>query len=332
MNYPKQRLSALIVGGLSTMVLVGLPSAALAQNQTNSNYGMHQEYTSGLMQLNNSGASGVAHLALNGQTLQFRMSASGLTPNQVHPMHIHGKNNPEVAQCPTIAADTNHDGFISVVEGAPAYGPIKINLTSPQTPFGTPPTPALFAPFAGTPTTTNFPKADATGHETFSQTYVFNNSQAAQQAYASIMPLEDQHIVIHGAPAPNSVDADAFAALGSPVTGSPSTVSYDALLPVACGQIVKSAAATHPGQGNGTTVTNTGNNVNVNTGSSYHTSVSVTNNNNAQISQTSSNNLNTGNNHINNNIGQSSIMSGNANISSYFWAQANTNMVNIFHW
>ncbi|HEX8523594.1 MAG TPA: hypothetical protein VF669_15170 [Tepidisphaeraceae bacterium] len=33
-----------------------------------------------------------------------------------------------------MASDTNKDGFISVLEGAAPYGPIKVNLTNPPTP------------------------------------------------------------------------------------------------------------------------------------------------------------------------------------------------------
>ena len=347
MHHKKYRLVTSVVGGVSALALTILPTAALAQHQNNSGSGSHQQYISSLLQLNNSGARGLARLTMDGRTLTFNLSASGLTPGKVHPMHIHGKNNPEISSCPTTAADVNHDGFISVLEGAPAYGRIKVSLTSPQTPFGTPPTPALFFPFAGTANNANFPVADAQGRETFSQTYAFDNSDAAQQAFTSLMPLENQHIVLHGADAPKSVDAAAFAALGSPVTGDLSTVSYDALLPVACGQIMSLSNNSHHGnngngngndegqnednggQTNGTSITNTGNNVHFNTGSSEHTNISVRNDNNAQVDQSATNNLNTGNNQASRNIGDSGIFSGNTGASTFFSTDVNANSVNI---
>jgi hypothetical protein len=222
--------------------ILAMPFGAFAQDMSAP---VTTEYKADLQQLNGSGASGNATLStengasFNGQPLTVSIAANGLVPSQTHAVHIHGKDNPEVALCPTVAADTNKDGFISVVEGAPSYGLIKMSLTSPQTPFGKPPTLALFTPFAGTPESSNFPKSDANGH--FSQTgnYVFDSSPATQGALASLLPLENQEIVVHGGNAPASVDADAFAVLGAPVKGSLTDVSYDALLPVACGGIQK---------------------------------------------------------------------------------------------
>lgn len=225
--------AALLVSafGAVTMSAVPLLASASTVNTGTRTYGAN------LSQLNSSGASGVARLTLSGRTLNFHLEAQGLEAGKVHPMHIHGKANPEIATCPTTSADINHDGFISVIEGAPSYGPIKLNLTSPQTPFGPPVTTALFSPFAGKANNANFPVADANGRESFDMTYTFDSSTAAEGAYQSLMPLENQHIVLHGGEAPASVDADAFAALGAPVSGDMTRVGFDALLPVACGQI-----------------------------------------------------------------------------------------------
>ncbi len=201
----------------------------------------HETYHSELRALNGSGVSGKAALVHQDNQLGVAIEADGLTPNQIHPQHIHGKNHPEVAFCPsTTEDDANGDGFLSVIEGAPDYGPIKLNLTNPQTEFGTPPTPALFFPFAGTPDNNNFPKADANGNISFEGEFTFDqNDPNAVAAQESLMPLEDQHIVLHGAPAPQSVDADAFEAVGLPVNEDPNAVIYDPLLPVACGEIVR---------------------------------------------------------------------------------------------
>ncbi|HSH55647.1 MAG TPA: hypothetical protein VK983_02355 [Candidatus Limnocylindrales bacterium] len=223
--------------GLSALALVSMPLGSLASASQNNNTGAASAYTAHLEELNNSGVSGQAHLNYEADTLGVTLHANGTTPNQTHPMHIHGKDHPEVAFCPTSAQDVNEDGFVSVIEGAATYGPIKLNLTSPQTPFGPPPTPALFTPFAGTPDPSTFPKADENGTVSLSEHYVFDGSPEAQAALQSITPLENQHIVLHGAPAPASVDADAFAILGAPVTGSLDEVIYDTLLPVACGEI-----------------------------------------------------------------------------------------------
>lgn len=243
MLHYKSRILTLAVAGTSTLAMIGLPLNVLAAPSTtqsqNSTYMVH------LNQLNGSGVSGTAVLKYKPGTgagdeqLKVDLTAFGTTPDQTHPAHIHGDNDPEVAMCPTTAVDTNNDGFISVVEGAATYGPIKVNLTSPQTPFGASPTPALFTPFAGTADNKNFPMANQNGKIGLHQKYTFDTGAAARGALQSITPLEHQHIVVHGAMAPAGVDADAFAALGAPVTGSKDAVVYDPLLPIACGEIQK---------------------------------------------------------------------------------------------
>jgi hypothetical protein len=85
--------------------------------------------------LNNSGVSGVAHLTLDGDTLTVTVMATGLEADKLHPQHIHGFANPSNSTCPTIAADANGDGLVSVGEGAPNYGPVLRALT----PFTTAP-------------------------------------------------------------------------------------------------------------------------------------------------------------------------------------------------
>ena len=248
-NIVKKRLS-LFAAGISTLALVGAPVSVFATSNTDQT--KVSTYSAYLNQLNNTGVSGKAHLnyqpGSGTDALMVNLSARGTTPNQTHAVHIHGLNHPEVASCPTTAVNTNGDRFISVIEGAATYGKIKLNLTTPQTPFGPGPSDALFTPFAGTPGANNaFPKANANGSIHLNQRYNFDGSAAARGALASLMPLENQHIVVHGGMAPASVDADAFAALGAPVTGPMNAVVYDALLPVACGKIVAngSNSATH---------------------------------------------------------------------------------------
>ena len=208
------------------------------QNMQNENMQIQREqiYVAVLHPINKTNVSGTAKFSVEGNHLKATIDATGLEPG-VHPQHIHGKKQAK-AECPTQSADTNNDGFISVIEGAPSYGLIKMNLTSPQTAFGTPPTPVLFESFAGTADNKNFPVVKADGILHFQQTYTFDNSASAQAALASLTPLGSQEVVIHGATAPKSVDADAFALLGSPVAAADlTTSSYDALLPVACGEI-----------------------------------------------------------------------------------------------
>jgi hypothetical protein len=232
---------------------VGVPTIAhamMAPQPVDHSTTATRRYVASIHELNHTGVTGTATFTTSSNEMTVTVNASGLEPG-VHPMHIHGKNQAE-AECPTMAQDTNGDGYLSVIEGAPSYGLIKLNLTSPQTAFGTPPTPALFYPFAGTPNNANFPVVGSNGKLHYSQTFTFDNSAEAQAAWTSLTPLGDQAIVIHGATAPKSVDASAFAALGSAYpTGTDLTArTYDALLPAGCGMIDQ-ASTTAGGTSNG---------------------------------------------------------------------------------
>lgn len=291
MQYSKRGLSALAAGVSALAIAVAPTGVALATNGDQNNNQNMQTYSAHLQPLNNSGVSGYANLhyypGQSGDTdqLAVNLNAHGTVAGQTHAMHIHGDTNPEVAMCPTNAQDTNNDGFVSVIEGAAAYGPIKLNLTSPQTAFGTPPTPALFTPVAGTPKSADFPMADQAGNVHLTETYHFDGSADAKAAMTTLMPLEHQHIVIHGADAPASVDAAAFAALGAPVTGDMNKVSYDPLLPVACGEIHQSSNQNDNSNNND----NMGNNT-PNMPADMPSATPVTSDQNGQTGQTDQNN------------------------------------------
>ena len=269
---------SLFLSGLALVAgyaIISFPSSVSAMTNNNMNSGnASQKYVADIDPLNKSNVDGKAEFVQKGNTLAVTINATGLEPG-VHPQHIHGKELAD-AECPTGAADVNNDGFISVLEGAPAYGPIKINLTNPQTAFGTPPVAGLFAEFAGTPDNANFPTAGADGKIHFMQTYTFDSSEVAQAAFKSLTPLNAQHVVLHGGTAPLGVDADAFAALGAPRPEgyNPQELSYDALLPVGCGQIEKHSEARSgntPAQHNNAPVKHNNNNAPVHQNSANKT-------------------------------------------------------------
>ncbi|MFP5309063.1 MAG: hypothetical protein ACLGIR_05735 [Actinomycetes bacterium] len=76
--------------------------------------------------------SGSITVSQDGETMTVKLDASGL-PDFPHAMHIHGDPAGDgsfaAASCPTTSADTNDDGKITVIEGAPAYGGIQVSLT-----------------------------------------------------------------------------------------------------------------------------------------------------------------------------------------------------------
>ena len=278
------KIGALGLGVTLVAAAVGAGTARPVLASDNSSSTDPSTYMASLRPLNGSGVTGFANLSLNSQqpgaSLMASVNARGAEPNQIHPLHIHGMTDGTAAECPPIAADVNHDGLISVFEGAPFYGPIKVSFTSPATPFGAPAITTLFAPFAGAPVLANFPHSSNAGRISYNNTIPFDTSNHfAVEALSSLMPLTDQHIVLHGGFAPESVDTTG---------GDPNKIVYDALLPIACGSIVQ----THQGSitdNNQNDVNGTGpysrNEVNIRTDNRVNT----TNTNNVTFSSSSEN-------------------------------------------
>ncbi len=122
-------------------------------------------YTVDFSELNSSGVSGSAELKLDGVNLTVKISASGFQPG-THAQHIHGfVENNRNSQCPPASADTDGDGLISVGEGVPFYGGIRLALEP-------------------------FPTADEDGNIDFEMTF-YNVTK-------EITPLQNKTIVLHG--------------------------------------------------------------------------------------------------------------------------------------
>lgn len=123
----KAALAAVPVAAFA--LAVGPASVALAQGSSSSPV----SYQATLAPQNNqSGASGMLSLTLNGSTATITEHVSGLAATFngqpfPHVQHIHGSGN---GMCPTGAADTNGDGVVSTVEGQPAYGKVLTTLST----------------------------------------------------------------------------------------------------------------------------------------------------------------------------------------------------------
>jgi hypothetical protein len=133
-----------------------------------------------LEELNNSDAEGGALLLQNGDELTVITAATGVEPGQAHAQHIHGFENGMEANIPTLAQDDDRDGFIELAEGLETYGPILLNLSSPQ------------GSMSGFP----MPSGDSF---LFAQTY--DLSDPANGQFATLLdeaPLENREIVLHG--------------------------------------------------------------------------------------------------------------------------------------
>jgi hypothetical protein len=163
--------------------------------------GKADHFTADLDELNNSGVNGHAVLWQMGDTLRVNMTVNGLDPDLGHVQHIHGKAE-GAAECPTLALDSNGDGFVELSEGVPAYGPVILQLVQDPT---TAPSPA------------NFPAPNRGG---VTQTRVTYGGDGLSDRLGT---LDDRVIVVHG------LDVNDNGAYDGP---------FELAMPVACGVIV----------------------------------------------------------------------------------------------
>lgn len=209
-------------------VAVILPTSAMAAVQN---------FVANLTELNSSGVSGTAFLMVDdvANLLTVNITASGLEPNQPHPQHIHGRfdgaGNPIDSVSPTLANDTDGDGFIEVLEGAAAYGPVILSLSSPP---------------AESAAAFSFPTAPG-GVINFTETYDLTNDDlffgpltGLDFTGADLFPLDLREIVLHGITVPPGAGGN-----GGEVDGGAN--GYIAVLPVASGEIQLAQAVPEPG-------------------------------------------------------------------------------------
>lgn len=174
-------------------------------------------YEAILTPLSGSGVSGLAKLSRDGNMLTVNITASGLTPDQLHVQHIHGRfdaaGNPMDSVTPTLAQDTDGDGFIELAEGLATYGPIILNLDGP-------------------PGSGGFPTA-SNGMVNFMQTYDLSNSPSFAAGFGSkdLLPLTLREIVLHGRLLGSGTG------LGFGPGEADGTPGYKVVLPVAAGEI-----------------------------------------------------------------------------------------------
>lgn len=80
-----------------------------------------------LIELNDSGVAGTVTIVGRGDSIRVNLSASGLEAGQLHMQHIHGVGDGNQATCPDMSL-AGDDGILTIGEGLPAYGPVKVTL------------------------------------------------------------------------------------------------------------------------------------------------------------------------------------------------------------
>ncbi len=161
-------------------------------------------YTADLGALNSSGVSGTATVTIEGDQMMVTVDAEGTVAEQVHPQHIHGLTDGTASSCPTMDADSDGNGRISVSEGAPAYGGILVPLDG-----------SLDAA-EGVGDLETFPVAEANGAYTYDGSIAMADLAVNDDRSFDDLSLKNHAIVVHGAM----------------VNGE-----YKATLPVACGTL-----------------------------------------------------------------------------------------------
>jgi uncharacterized protein DUF4214 len=168
---------------------------------------------------NNSGVSGeaIVHIDKQAGIVTLDVVASGLTPDQIHPQHIHGFDDDQPSLLPNITLDGDRDGFVEDPEGATVVGPALLSGTASGA-------------VTNVEISTDFPTADANGNLRFHQEYRFDLTDPNQQAIFENLEqrIAGREFQIHGLDIlPGEGDNTGFEVNGTP--------GYAIALPVANG-------------------------------------------------------------------------------------------------
>lgn len=192
--------------------LVGLPFAAGPASADGTD---GHELTGNLTQLNDSGASGTAWAMVDGDQVHIKVETQGLLEGSPHAQHIHIGGQ---GTCPTDDM-AGEDGILSTMEGAPAYGGVKVSLT--QEPGKTDAGAALDVD--------NFPTGATNSYE---RTITVGDDLAQQIANG------DGVVVVHGIDADGSGKYD-----GEAKSSLDESLPLEATAPAACGELAPAQMA-----------------------------------------------------------------------------------------
>ena len=152
----------------------------------------------------NAGGSGHVQLEQTGTNLVVDLTAVGLDDG-IHVAHIHGVKQAQ-AECPGLVADTDGNGLVDIGEGLPFYGPVVRTLSNGTNDRGT----------------------SLAYQRTFKQ---LDNGDGI----ASLGPLDDYAVVVHGVDIDGNGQATNPDALGDGAGNADNEISMPAL----CGAIVR---------------------------------------------------------------------------------------------
>lgn len=119
---------ALVTGLVTSGTAVAAPAGG-SQAGVTSVLSQGVKTTTHFQQLNNSGVRGNATVTVNHRRLMIDINARGVLKDMPHAMHIHFSADSSHS-CPTVNNDTNGDHRLSTSEGGPAYGTVRVSLTT----------------------------------------------------------------------------------------------------------------------------------------------------------------------------------------------------------
>jgi hypothetical protein len=117
-------VGAVLAAGAAGGVSIAATSSADQSPRAASDYS-HAELTP----LNNSGVFGEADAHIENGELEVDLQANHLLRGMPHAEHIHFGAQAR-QECPSVRDDDNGDHRLNTAEGIPAYGPVKVSLTT----------------------------------------------------------------------------------------------------------------------------------------------------------------------------------------------------------
>lgn len=217
-RFRRRRALSLLVASMSLVALV----VAATTGSASSRSAKGQKYQAKLKPVPHDPASDagsssrgkVKVLARRDGTLKVRLKARRTSARLPHAVHIHGKDDPEVATCPGPERrdDIVDDGLIETAEGLDDYGPVLVSFTT----RGDTSEESILA-------LDRFPVAKRNGLLKYKRTFAVPLSIASR--------LDDFHVVVHGH------DLDGDGAYGGRTTVLEAPLEGE--LPIACGAFTK---------------------------------------------------------------------------------------------
>lgn len=132
----RSSLSLMLAATLAATAAAGLPpSQADDRADDSQDHDGHSSRFEATLEPLNVDGEGRAKLRVREGQLVVKLRAEGLDDG-IHVAHIHGIRQAE-NECPDLSYDTDHNGFVDLLEGLPAYGPVQITLSAGLTDRGT---------------------------------------------------------------------------------------------------------------------------------------------------------------------------------------------------